>query len=77
MNSESKVVAELWDLVRDHIPSPRRLEMAIAFLRAFEEYGFDSRDMIDIMDEDQYLCRAFADLYDVGDEDEEDDEYGD
>jgi len=51
--------------------------MAIAFLRAFEEYGFDSRDMIDIMDEDQYLCRAFADLYDVGDEDEEDDEYGD
>jgi hypothetical protein len=52
--------------------------MAIGFLRAFEEYGFDSRDMQDILDEDRYLARAYADLYDVGEEGEEEDEgYGD
>lgn len=72
MNSESKVIAEIWDLVRDHIPSSRRLEIAIAMLRSFEEYGFDSRDMQDILDEDVYLSRAFADLY--GDDEEEDEE---
>lgn len=75
MNSESKVVAEIWDLVRDSLPSARRLEIAIAILRSFEEYGFDSRDMQDILDEDVYLCRAFADLY--GDDEEEEDEDGD
>lgn len=72
MNSESKAIAEIWDLVRDHIPSSRRLEIAIAMLRSFEEYGFDSRDMQDILDEDVYLSRAFADLY--GDDEEEEDE---
>jgi hypothetical protein len=72
MNSESKVVAEIWDLVRDTIPSARRLEIAIALLRSFEEYGFDSRDMQDIVDEDVYLNRAYSDLY--GDESDDDDE---
>ena len=72
MNSESKAIAEIWDLVRDNIPSSRRLEIAIAMLRSFEEYGFDSRDMQDILDEDVYLSRAFADLY--GDDEEEEDE---
>lgn len=75
MNSESKVVAEIWDLVRDSLPSSRRLEIAIAILRSFEEYGFDSRDMQDILDEDVYLSRAFADLY--GDDEEDEDEDGD
>jgi hypothetical protein len=74
MNSESKVVAEIWDLVRDSLPSSRRLEIAIAILRSFEEYGFDSRDMQDILDEDVYLSRAFADLYGDDDEEDEDDD---
>ncbi len=72
MNSESKVIAEIWDLVRDSIPSARRLEIAIAILRSFEEFGFDDRDMQDIFDEDVYLSRAYADLY--GDDKEEDEE---
>jgi hypothetical protein len=76
MNSESKVVAELWDLVRDHIPASRRLEIAISFLQKFEEYGFDPRDMQDIIDEDVYLRRAFVDLFEDEEENEED-EYGD
>ena len=69
MNSESKVVVEIWDLVRDLLPASRRLEIAIAILRSFEEYGFDNRDIQDIIDEDVYLTRAYADLY--GDDEEE------
>lgn len=77
MNSESKVVAELWDLVRDHIPANRRLEIAISFLRAFEEFGFDQRDMQDILDEDKHLAHAFHDVFEVEEEEEDDDGYGD
>ena len=74
MISESKVVAQLWDLVRDYIPAGRRLEVAIAFLQNFEEYGFEPRDMQDIMDEDRYLRQAFVDLWEDEDENEQDDE---
>ena len=77
MNSESKVVVELWDLVRDHIPATRRLEIAIAFLRAFEEYGFEQRDMQDILDEDQHLARAFNDIFEVEEDEDDYDDYGD
>ena len=72
MNSESKLIVELWDLVRDHVPASRRTEIAISFLRCFEEFGFDSRDMQDIVDEDAVLNRAYADLY----EEEEEESYG-
>jgi hypothetical protein len=74
MNSESKVVAELWDLVRDHIPASRRLEIAISFLQTFEEYGFDPPDMADIMDEDVYLRRAYVDLFEYEDDEEDEEE---
>jgi hypothetical protein len=74
MNSESKVIAELWDLVRDFVPSPRRLEVAISFIQTFEEFGFDRRDMADIVDDDAYLRRAFMDLFDEEDEEEEDED---
>lgn len=74
MTSESQVIVELWDLVRDHIPTARRLEIAISFLRSFEEFGFEQRDMQDIVDEDPYLKRAFYDLYEEEEEEEEDDD---
>jgi len=63
MNSESKVLVELWDLVRDHVPTGRRLDIAISFIRVFEEFGFDERDLQDIVDHDRYLGRAYDDLY--------------
>lgn len=76
MKDESKVVVELWDLVRDHVPTSQKLDIAIAFIRAFEEYGFDSRDMQDIIDEDRYLARAYNDLFEVEEEEEDDEEDG-
>ncbi len=76
MKSESKVIAELWDLIRDFVPTSRRLEVAISFVQTFEDYGFDSRDMSDIVDEDAYLRRAFMDLFEdeVFEEEEGDEE---
>ncbi len=53
------------------------MEIAIAFLRAFEEYGFDQREMQDILDEDKYLAHAFHDIFDVDEEEEDEDGYGD
>ena len=73
MRRESMMVVELWDLVRDNVPASHRLETAISFLKVFEEYGYDSKDMQDITDEDPYLKKAYDDLY--GEEEEEED-YG-
>ena len=74
MTSESQAIVALWDLVRDHVPQARRLEIAISFLREFEEYGFEKREMLDIVDEDPYLKRAFYDIFEE-DEEEQDEDY--
>jgi hypothetical protein len=75
MKSESQLVASLWDLVRDQIASGRRLETAISFLKLFEDYGFDSSEMHDIVDEDVYLKRAFDDLFGDDEDEEENEDY--
>lgn len=73
MKSESQLVIELWDLVRDQIQPARRLETATSFLRAFEEFGMDERDLQDVLDEDPYLTRAYREVFDV-EEDQQNDE---
>lgn len=72
MKHESQLISELWELVRDHIPTSQKLDTAIQFLRTFEDHGTDSADMADIVDEDRYLARAYDDLY--GEEAEEESE---
>jgi hypothetical protein len=76
MKSESKLLIELWDAVRDQIQPARRLETAISFLRTFEENGMDERDLQDVIDEDAYLTRAYREVFDleeVHSDDESDD----
>jgi hypothetical protein len=65
MKSESKLLIELWDAVRDQIQPARRLETAISFLRTFEENGMDERDLQDVLDEDAYLTRAYREVFDL------------
>lgn len=78
MTSENTLVLEIWELVRDQLPAARRLETAAALLRAFEEYGFDERDLSEIVEEDAYLAKAYYEVFDVDQEDEDDDkEYDD
>lgn len=64
MRSETQLIVEIWDLVRDTLPVARRLETAIQMLRAFEEFGFEPETLADLEDEDVYLARAYEDLYD-------------
>lgn len=78
MKPESNLVVEIWDLVRDQIQPTRRLDTAVAILRACEEFGMEERDLQDIVDEDNYLSRAFHDVFDVEtDSDNSNDDDGD
>jgi hypothetical protein len=63
MNSEARLISEIWETVRDIIPAPKRAEIAQQHLRAFEEYGFDIEDMADLIGEDKYLEEAYKTLY--------------
>jgi hypothetical protein len=73
MNSECQLVLEIWELVRDHVAPARRLEIAAGLLRAVAEYGFEAKDLYDIIDEDSMLAKAFAETFDeeIDEEDEE------
>lgn len=80
MKLESQLIAELWVVVRDAIPSAQKHEIAMQFLKTFEDFGMSHRDMADVQDEDTHLEAAYNDLYvEELEEDEEyaEDEYGD
>lgn len=68
MNAEARLIMEVWELVRDQIPNAKRLDVASGLLYAFEEYGFDARDIQEIVDEDTHLAKAFRDLFDAEEE---------
>jgi hypothetical protein len=67
MNSESRLVLEVWEATRDFIPSGKRSDVAQTLLRSFEEFGIDPGEFGDLKGEDKNLDEAFDTLY--GDED--------
>lgn len=73
MRSESKLTLEIWELVREQIAPARRQDIATSLLQAFEEFGFEDRDLQDVIDEDPHLTRAFHEVfeYDIAETDEE------
>ena len=75
MRSESNLVMELWELVRDQLPAARRQDIATAMLTAFQDFGFDSNDLKDIVDEDAFLTKSFYDVFDEELFDESEDYY--
>jgi hypothetical protein len=76
MKSESKLLIELWDTIRDQIQPARRLEVATSFVQCFEDYGMDERDLQDVLDEDPYLTRAYREVFDIEEShDDEEEEY--
>jgi len=77
MNTESKLIIELWDYFRDLIGTPKRQDAALQLLKLFEEYGIEF-DSSDIEGEDDYLDEALAMMLedeDAEDDSEEDDSY--
>lgn len=75
MTNESNLVFQVWELVRDQLPAARRYDVAVGMFRSFAEYGFEKRELQDILDEDPSLTRAFNDAFDDEDEDDEDYDY--
>lgn len=73
MSSEAQVILDVWDAVRDHIPHAKRASVAHDVLTAFVGYGFERGDCDTIVDEDPDLSAAFGDVFEV-DEDDEDEE---
>lgn len=71
MKSESNFIIEVWESVKEHIPAAQRGDVAFSILKAAEEYGFDSADLHDILDEDKNLTQAFRDVFGDGEEEED------
>jgi hypothetical protein len=71
MNSESRFIVEIWELVRDQLPTSKRQDIASGLIRSAVDYGFDPRDLNDLLDEDPTLARAVRALDDAGDEEPE------
>lgn len=76
MKSESNLVIEVWEQVRDSLPVARRTEIAVGIIKAFEEFGFEKDDFSDIIDEDDILTAAYNEYFDEADDDDADDEDG-
>lgn len=76
MNSETRLVLENWESVRDYVPANKKLDVAIQWLKSFEEFGIDPGDFADLVGEDKILEEAYTMLY--GDDSQEPDaEYDD
>ncbi len=69
MKSESNLVMQVWETVRDHLPAQHRVTLAISLMKHFQEFGFEREDFVDVLDEDEALTAAFRELF----EDETDD----
>jgi hypothetical protein len=63
MNSESRLILENWETVRDFVPANKRLDVAIQWLRSFEEFGVDPGDFHDLVGEDKILEEAYHVLF--------------
>lgn len=74
-SSESRLILELWENVRDQIPAAKRTDVAVTWIRAFEDYGFEPEDMADLIGEDRNLEEAFQSLYGEDEEDFDDEDY--
>lgn len=75
MSSESELVINLWDVIRENVPNSKKADMAVEVIRLFADYGFESDDLEDIVDEDIHLTEAYKLIYE-NDEEEYDDEEG-
>jgi len=73
--NDTQLVLDVWEAVRDSVPVAKRPEVANGIMRAFADYGFEAREICDVVDEDDDLEQAFVDVFHEGeypdDEDEE------
>jgi hypothetical protein len=63
MNTETSLVVEVWNIIRDNIPVARKHDMSLSLLRIFHEHGFEAREIAEIVDEDNYLATAYKEIF--------------
>lgn len=73
MSSESELVINVWETVKDFIPVAKRTEYATDLVKHFADYGFEASDLSEIVDEDDDLTEAYKMVFE-DDEDDSDDE---
>lgn len=71
MKTESNLTIELWEVFKEYIPTSLKGDLALSMLRSLEEYGFDAKDLSDILDEDEHLTSAYRAIFGGDDEDED------
>ncbi len=59
MNSESRLLVEIWDTIGDQISKAQRVEVIISLFRSFQEYGIEPEQFEEAIEEDAYLKTAF------------------
>ena len=64
---------EIWDTVRDFLPAGKRGDIAVSLFRSLQEYGFDGKDLNDLLDEDEHLTAAHKVVFGTDFEEHEED----
>ena len=71
MEINAKLIAELWETVKDLIPASKRDDVALEFLSVFEENDVEIHELDSLRGADDSLDAALDELY--GDVDVDDD----
>jgi len=64
MDIAESTVLEIWDLFCDFVPSGKKNDVAVKFLRLFVEQDISLDDLDDARGEDEHLDHAFEELSD-------------
>lgn len=68
MRDDNEMIVEVWEVIRDVVPTAKREDTALRLLKVFEENGFDINE---IEGEDTILDEALQLLRDEEDEGDE------
>lgn len=74
MSDDARLLLDVWEVVRDHLPPAKREVAAIALMRVFADHGYDARDLAAVKDEDEDLDVAFEEVFSDPETDVEDTE---
>lgn len=75
MTPEVALMAEVWDKLRAFIPIKERLAVAESIVRLFDEYVDVGEAEHELNEVDSVLKAAIISHFDIGLEDDDDDEY--
>lgn len=72
MEISERTLLEIWETFLDYIPSGKKNDAAVKFLRIFMDQDIELKDLEDIREEDEYLDYALDELSSSLDEGYED-----